>query len=155
MSSRPDFTQSAQTRSLVAVFARLSIGETLSFGELSRKLGFEVGSASPAYQSARRIAHREHQVVTASVRGVGIKRLSGPDIVEGRSEQHFAAIRRRTRRLHDELGTAMLHNLPAATMAAAMEKQGRAGVILMNAAPSRTNRVVVETMPKPKEPTPQ
>lgn len=135
---KPSFVASRETNAILAAIRSMSIGQDMSFDSLSRLVGFEVTSTSQAYQSARRAALRDDGIVTDSIRSFGFRRLSGGETV-GKSDRHMKSIRRRARFASKELGAAMRQNLTTAEMIEATKKQGALGVILLNAAPTRSN----------------
>lgn len=150
---QPSFIASKETAKIQAVIRSMSIGQDMSFDTLSRAVGFKVTSTSAAYQSARRAALRDDGIVTDSIRSFGFRRLSGGETV-GKSDRHMKSIRRRARFASKELGAAMRQNLTTAEMIEATKKQGALGVILLNAAPTRSNHELVDAGPVTVPPRP-
>lgn len=74
---RPIFTQSEETKQIVDLFVRLPIGASMSFADASDALKFQVKSTLPAYQTAKRVAERDHSVVIEAIKGFGFMRVNG------------------------------------------------------------------------------
>lgn len=107
---KPLFTQSFETIQLVEALKEMSIGQTISFSEISKKVGFSVNSSSPAYHSARRVLTRDHSIILESVRGFGFQRLDGHGMVN-RGGRLLKGVRRRARRGAQEMEIALMQNL--------------------------------------------
>ncbi len=107
---RPLFAQNSETQKLVAILSEMSIGEVLSFADLTKRAGFAVSSGMPSYQSARRILVRDYRIITEGVRGVGVQRLDGSGMVQ-RGGRLMRGIRRRAKRGAQEMDVALMQNL--------------------------------------------
>lgn len=138
----PSFERSEQTDKIIALFATLSIGATMSFAAASKRLGFQMHSTLGAYQSAKRIAAKDKSIVIESVRGVGFVRLDASQIV-ARGGYHLRSLRRRAKRAAGEMEIAVKGNLDRDDMMRATEQLGRFRIIESTSQPTRaaTNRV--------------
>lgn len=146
---RKIFQKSKETDKLVSVFRELSIGQTISFDDCSKVVGFEVTSILPAYHSARRIALRDHGIVIEGVRGVGFTRLNGEGMVD-RGYSKFRSLRRMARRGAALAEVALRQNLPQALTIQATEQLSRWRITETTGQVSRpkTNRETVEAPPE-------
>lgn len=80
--TRKAFEQSSETAALVNIFIGMKMNQQVTFEQLSAVAGFPVRSTTPAYQSAKRIAHDTHGVYIDSVRGVGCFRGNAEDMAK-------------------------------------------------------------------------
>lgn len=146
---KPIFTQSAETVALVQYFTALPIGQSVSFSEASRALGFRVTSTLPAYQTAKKVCERDHRVVIAAVRGHGFQRIDGSGMV-ARAPAFFKRVRKGARREARVQEIAISQNLARGEMIAATEQLSRLRILETTAVGVRptTNRQEVE-MPAP------
>jgi hypothetical protein len=136
---KPMFKASSETQKLTALFMSLKYGEVLSYARMHKEVGdFSTGS----YQTAIRVARRQN-VVIATIRGVGCKRLVGSDIVD-RQSSHLRGIRRKARIVQKEVETAINENLTTKEQLAATRIHAAAGVILSAANIPRTNTPKVD-----------
>lgn len=126
------FETSRETRALVDLFRSLRYSETVSFAEASKRLGFAVTSTTPAYQSAKKIAERDHGVFIFSVRGEGFGRGTGADMVAS-AHPLFGRARRAMRTCADRLTIAFSENLTEHEHRLATEMYGRANLIAATA----------------------
>lgn len=99
---QPNFRRSYETGQLVEALNKMELGETLTYGKLSEAAGMDVDGATPALISARRIVRSENGYITDVVWGVGIKRLTDEEIVEG-ATKGAASLARRARAESDKL----------------------------------------------------
>jgi hypothetical protein len=146
---KPMFTQSAETNSIVGFFRELSIGSETSFSAVSKALGFPVASDLPSYQSAKRIALRDHGVVIEGVRGFGFVRLNGSEMVK-KGFRTMTGIRRAARRGSAVTEIAVRQNLNRNEMLDATEQLSRFRIIETTSRqfPAKSNRKVApETLP--------
>lgn len=107
---KPIFTTSDQTNRVVSLFREMRIEQQLSFQKASEVLGFEVKSTSAPYQSAKRIAARDHGVVIEGVWGFGFTRLNGSGMVK-KGFRTQAGIRRMARKGAAVASVAISQNL--------------------------------------------
>lgn len=69
------------TQALVDVFIGMGTGEQLTWEQLGQRAGISAQSAKSRYESAKKIALREHHVVIdIAVRGVSIRRVAQQDV---------------------------------------------------------------------------
>lgn len=147
---RPIFTQSNETKLLVDLFVKMSVGASMSFGDASRAVGFVVKSTLPAYQTAKRIAQRDHNVVVDAVRGFGFMRIDGNGMV-ARAPRFFRKVRKGARREAHVQEIAISQNLPREEMMRATEQFSRLRIIettAMGTSSAHSNRRVVIEPPK-------
>lgn len=147
---KPIFTASHQTQELVALFTRMSTNETFSYEAASKKLGFAIYSTLPSYQSAKRIAERDHGCVVSSVRKYGFKRIDGEQMVK-RAPAFFKRVRRGARREAMVQEIAISQNLPRDEMLKATEQLSRLRIlettaVSVRAASNRRHTDTPETM---------
>lgn len=94
---RPAFRQSLETQTLVKLLSDETHDDTFTYDEISKAIGGDIADHPGSLASARRVVQREKQIVFETVRGVGIKRASDSDIVNGRAKD-LAGIRGIARR---------------------------------------------------------
>lgn len=146
---RPIFTQSHETQAIVRLFIEMSIGQEMSFAEASRAVGFIFTATTPAYQSAKRAAQRDHNVVIEGIRGYGFVRINGVGMVE-RASRFFSRVRKGARREAHVQQIAILSNLPRDQMITATEQLSRLRILETTAMTSRkpaSNRPETATVP--------
>ncbi len=83
--SRPSPLVSIDVKTIHARLAKLGVGETVTYDELSKLIGREVrtgGSAAWVLSRARHKCLYEDGIVISSVMKVGVKRLSDAEIVD-------------------------------------------------------------------------
>lgn len=147
---RPIFTQSAETRRLIELFVNLPVGASMSFADASNTVGFTVKSTLPSYQTAKRIAERDHNVVIDGVRGYGFVRINGSGMVD-RAPRFFKKVRRGARREAHVQEIALLQNLSRDEMMRATEQFSRLRIIEANASgvmKAQSNKRVVAEPPR-------
>lgn len=125
---RKSFEQSKETAALVDLLCGLRLEESVSFADASRRLGFTVASSTPAYQSAKRIAERDHGVYIGSVRGTGFFRGTGEDMAESLTPLS-ARINRAAKTSIGRADLALINNLQPDTHAKVLERRSRASII--------------------------
>lgn len=81
----PLFQRGYETSLLIPALRGLKPGESVSYAELSEVCGIDIDGASYQLRTAREIVSRESDVVTESVYGQGIRRLTDDDIVKAAS----------------------------------------------------------------------
>lgn len=94
---RPIFRQSLETQNVVKLLSDDNHDDLFTYDEISKAIGSDVAGHPGCLVTARRTVQREKQVVFETVRGVGIKRCSDADIVNGRAKD-IAGIRGIARR---------------------------------------------------------
>lgn len=97
MAKKPQFELSVDTRLLIAALRETPPNETATFDRLSEIIGRNVAGSTPALQSALRHVFSNDNIVFASVRGTGYKRLVDADIVRS-SVRDMSQIRKKARR---------------------------------------------------------
>lgn len=97
MKEQPSFQMSADTRFLVQRLRKAAVGDLITYEELSKEVGKQVGGGFAALSSARRVLLREDQRVFDAVWGKGLKRLNDVEIV-GTSQRTATKIRRTAQR---------------------------------------------------------
>jgi hypothetical protein len=146
---KPIFKISHETEKLIEYFRALPIGAEVSFANISKAVGFEVGSSTPAYNSARRIVQRDHSIVIEGIRGFGCMRVNGTEIVQS-ADRFFKRVRRGSRREAHKQEIAVMSNLERDEMLKASENLSRLRILESTAvSPKRaaSNRPVVEVPP--------
>lgn len=79
---RPTFARSIDTDVLVQRLINTQPGDTVGYAELSQLVGRDVqGDARSVLDSARAILERDANIVTGTVRGVGIRHLTDTDTI--------------------------------------------------------------------------
>lgn len=137
---------SYQTKKIVELFLRLSFDKIMSFQEATKNVGFAVTSTLSAYQSARRIARRDHKVIIDGVRNFGFKRLTGEETAKGRGDKHLKSMRNKSRIAAMEMEIALEQNLNEDTSREASYKLIRFRLLGDISKIARTNRAI-ENMP--------
>ena len=95
---RPTFQMSIDTRQLYERLKQASVGETVTYQELSEIVGRDVrGRAYSNLLSARRRCMRQDAIVFGTVQKVGLQRLDDGGVV-GTAEGAMSRIRRQARR---------------------------------------------------------
>ena len=143
------FTQSAETKRLVELFISMPVGSTLSFPAATQTLGFTVKSVLPAYQTAKRVAERDHNVVVEGIRGFGFMRINGSGMVS-RAPRFFRKVRKGARREAHVQNIAISQNLTREEMMIATEQYSRMRILETTAANVKapiSNKRVVENPP--------
>lgn len=143
---RPIFKQSAETQAIVEYLASLPIGKQTSFSEASKAIGFRITSTTPAYQSAKRMAERDHSVVIEAIRGFGFVRVNAEGMVE-RASRFFRKVRRGSRREAHVQEIAIMSNLPREAMLTATEQLSRLRILestALNHRKAASNKPMVE-----------
>ena len=103
---KPDFTLSADSKTLASVLKEAAVGETVSYERLSKAIGRDVREeCRGALMTARRIVQRENRMVFDAVRGEGLMRLTDDSIVD-LSDKGRDAIRRHSTRVAKKLTCA-------------------------------------------------
>lgn len=96
--SRPRFRVSTETRAIYDKIVKMSVGEIVTYLELSKLIGDDIRANGRApLNSARRMAQRDNQIVLDVVPKVGIKRMSDIDVV-GSANATLGVVRRAARR---------------------------------------------------------
>lgn len=98
-----DLSLKPETATLIDALLAAPYGETITFADLSAALGRDVRRQPSPLPSARRIAERDHNALFASVRGVGLRRMS-PDEVSVIGAGGRRRIRRGARRAVTRMG---------------------------------------------------
>lgn len=144
------FTRSKETEALARFFAEMSIGQTVSIEDLSKAVGFVVTPALGSYSSARRVAMKDSGVVIETVRGVGVKRLSGEEIALGRGAYRDARAHKQLTTGLKEQAVALSMNLPRDVASVASRRFERSSIAahLMTPIKVKSNRTVV---PEPEK----
>jgi hypothetical protein len=125
---KPIFKTSNETEQLLNLFMQMPLGSTLSFDDASKAVGFEVRSTLSAYQSAKKLAERDHNIVIDSVRGHGFQRIDGEGMVQ-RAPRFFKKVRKGARREAHVQGIAITQNLPRDAMLKATENHSRLRIL--------------------------
>ena len=139
---KQSFARSYEVQTLVERIMKLAIGETITYEALATVAGADVDSERFAgqLQSARRIAQADSQVVTGTVRGVGIQRLGGTDIVKS-GQQSIGRIRRESVRGLKRLACAKYEELDQAARAKHDATASHLGVLAEFAKPKIVTRI--------------
>lgn len=95
---KPQITASIDARMIYERLEKAAVGEVVTYAELTALIGSDVQTSARGYMdTARRIAHRDKNMVFASVHGVGLKRLDDMEKVKT-GEGYLNKIRRTARR---------------------------------------------------------
>ena len=150
---RPNFKQSAETTAIINYLVSLPLEKEVSFAEASNAVGFEFSALTPAYQSAKRAAERDHNVVIEGIRGFGFTRVNAVGMVE-RASRFFRRVRKGSRREAHVQEIAIKSNLPRESMLAATEQLSRLRILESTAVSSKkaTSNKVEREMPPLVEP---
>lgn len=146
---KPIFEISRETQVLIDYFRQATIGSPVSFDTVSKAVRFKVNSSLPAYNTARRIAERDHAVVIEAIRGFGFMRINGSDIVKS-ADRFFKKIRRGSRREAGKQEIAIMSNLSRDEMLKATENLSRLRILETTSMSSRraaSNRPQVDEPP--------
>ncbi len=122
----PTFERSELTRRLISEFSRMSIGESVSFDEMSRRTGFDV-DAKASY-SARQIAEKEQKVFVYLDSELGFVRGSGSAMV-ATGAGFFKAIKRKAIKCGRRMELALTQNLSRDEHLVASETLSRSNII--------------------------
>lgn len=136
---RPTFQASTETTRLVSFFKTLPQKKTVSWYEASKTAGFEINSSSAVYNSARKIAERDHGIVIETMRKFGFFRSDGADM-EKSGDRFMGRMRRGAKRASNRMVLAIEHNLDPEQARRADEKLSRFRIIYSNAEPASSNR---------------
>lgn len=146
---RPIFSQSNETKKLIELFIAMPVGSNMSFPAATQAVGFTVKSVLPAYQTAKRIAERDHNIVIEAVRGYGFMRINGSGMVS-RAPRFFRKVRKGARREAHVQNIAISQNLTRDEMMIATEQFSRLRILETTASNVKrptSNRRIVETPP--------
>ena len=127
----------------------MPIDASMSFKEASAAVGFTVKSTLAAYQTAKRVAERDHNVVVDGVRGFGFTRINGSGMV-ARAPRFFKKVRKGARREAHVQEIAISQNLNREEMMRATEQFSRLRILETTAAnvkSASSNRRVIENPP--------
>lgn len=108
---KPRFEASLETRLLTDMLLAARVGETVTFSDMSRKVGYEVGGGDPHLQSAKNRAFNEKGAVFDSVRRVGYKRLNDAEIVSDATRDR-ERVGKAAKRAIKKLATVNYSSLP-------------------------------------------
>ncbi len=138
---RKSFEQSAETVKIVNMFRDLKYDEPISFAQASLTIGFPIKSTTPAYQSAKLIAERDHGVYVATIRKFGFSRGTGKDMISSGAGL-FSSIRKKSTRIASRMLLAINENLNEKDHLVAVEMYSRANIIASttSAAVTSSNR---------------
>ena len=128
MPRRPMFKQSEETIKIVALFKEMPIGKEISYKDASTIVGFPITSTLPAYQTAKKAAERDHNVVVESIRGFGFVRIDGTGMVD-RASRFFKKVRKGSRREAHVQEIAITTNLTRGQMITATEQLSRLRIL--------------------------
>lgn len=139
------FELTSETASIVALFKDIAIEQVVTFEQASKAVGFPVDSRSPSYQTAKRIAVRDHGIVIEGVRGVGFERLNGTGMVR-KGHRSMTGIRRAARRGGAVASVAIRQNLTRGEQLEASEQLGRFRIIETTSQSPRpaSNRQIID-----------
>lgn len=92
--TKPQFEMSLETRLLVDMLSQVEPGQTVTFADMTAKVGVDVSGGYGPLQSAKKRVFNDTGAVFSSIKGVGYARLRDGEIVED-----AAADRRRVHRM--------------------------------------------------------
>jgi hypothetical protein len=111
MPKPPLFEQTAETRLLVVRLKKMTVGEVISYVELSALISKPVDGSSGPLVTARRRMLRDFDMVIACIPGEGIQRLDDKAIVN-ESLEYGKWIRRKAKRSFERINKANFSTLP-------------------------------------------
>lgn len=80
---QPDFRLSSDSKALAEKLLTVSVGETITYQDMSAIIGRSVQSIGRgALETARSIVQREKRIVFGVIRGVGLIRLNDSEIID-------------------------------------------------------------------------
>lgn len=97
MSDRPSFQMNADSRLLMQHLSKATIGQTVTYDELSRIISRPVNGATGSLRTAMIRLLRDQNMVFSNVHGTGFKRLDDSEIV-AEGGKATDVIRRRAKR---------------------------------------------------------
>lgn len=140
-SERPIFQASVETRLLYDRLRNLQVGEMVSYAELSEIVGQDTqGEGRGALNSARRLALRDHDIVTDAVKNVGIKRLSGSEVVQSATAT-FSRVRRLAQRGARRLAAARDEGLSTEEKARRDASMSALAIVKLMGKPKSVDRI--------------
>lgn len=99
----PKFQLSEKTASIVRFLQSSPKGTSVPYADITKAVGFKVGSRSPWLVYARVVLQRDHNAIWTCVRpGVGVKRLTDPEIAERLPNWWWSSARRKLSRGGDQ-----------------------------------------------------
>lgn len=104
---RPSFQMSADARLIYQRLLKATVGETVTYTELSEIVSRKVDGSFAPLHTARKAARRDNQIVFDCIHKVGVKCLSDEDKVK-LSDRTATRLRKAARRGIESLGT--VHN---------------------------------------------
>jgi hypothetical protein len=107
----PRFQASLETRMLTEMLLSAQVGETVTFTDMSTRVGYNGGGGDPHLQSAKNRAFNEKGAVFDSVRGVGYKRLNDKEIVSDATRDR-ERVGKSAKRAIKKLATVKYSDLP-------------------------------------------
>lgn len=108
---KPSFEMSVDARLLLQELVKASIGHIFTYEDLSKIVSRDVTSSSTCLRRAILRAMRDNGIVFGTVNGVGIKRLSDPEIVDQGADV-ADRVRRMARRSVERLTKVEFDKLP-------------------------------------------
>ncbi len=124
---RPLCEASKETEALILFFKSMPVGGQLSYGDVSRRVGFAVTPSNS--KQARDACERDHKVFIGIIRGVGFFRGSGIDGMDS-LPSFDKKIRRCAKRAIRRTHFALSQNLPDSLSREAGERLGRYNIIV-------------------------
>jgi hypothetical protein len=121
------FEMSPDTRFLRQKLRALGQGVEVSYADLGKEIGKEVGGGFPALQSAVRGLLKEGYVFSP-IRGVGLRRLTDAEIVSA-SDGDITSLRRRAKRAAKKLSSVEYQKLTPAQQLAHTAKTSIMGAV--------------------------
>lgn len=146
----PVFQMSADARLLLARLEKASVGELITYEELSATISRPVGGAFGPLRTALRRMLRDHDAVFACVSGKGVKRLSDPEIID-EGVQAIDMIRRRAQRSMERQMKADFSKLDRERQARFSAQVSVMGTIAFMAKASNVAKLAKEATPERKE----
>jgi hypothetical protein len=143
MAKTIDFSRNPLTNVMIDIFESMSVGQTLTFSQLSLKAGEPITSTTGSYRSAIEIARKKRRVTIVGVRGVGCQRLdvdgSSASINGSRKRIHKAA-----KRASETGANAMLMNMTRDQQMRLTAQLGQIGAIQAMSARPVSNKATVD-----------
>jgi hypothetical protein len=125
---------------LTSILAQLKQGEVVTYDSLSKALGRNVLECRGLLETARRRAQRETGVVVECVRGIGLMRVDGKELIDCQSAG-IVRIRHEARRRWEKISKVTLDKLDDAGKVKAAALQSIFGAISQMSASGQVKRI--------------
>ena len=148
--TNPTFQMSADARLLMQHMQTATVGQTVTYAELTAVISSKVTGATGALQTALRRLSKDKDMVFGSIRGVGFKRLSSAEIVDA-GAQAIDSVRRKSRRAVEKQMKADFSKLDRDHQGRFSAQVSVLGAVAMKTRTTEISRIAKAITPDQKE----